>query len=191
MKPKFAFILNGLFIVLSTQFASANSPDHRNIKSSVENTELKIVISSLQTNNLEKVYNQYFALKDALIQGDPDQAAQFARVLIVELDAVQTENTDPKRNALFITQHAEIKAAASAIAGAKKLSLQRTQFSALSDQMYALMKVFKPTYPVYLAHCPMFGDGNGANWISKENAIRNPYYGKRMMTCGKVKETLK
>lgn len=191
MKTKFAFILNGLFLALSTQPVSANTPDHRNIKSSLTGTELEIVITAQQTNSMEKVYDQYFALKDALVRGDADQAAQFARTLMVELDAIQTDHSDPKKNALFITQRAEIKTAASAIAGAKKISIQRTQFSALSDQMYALMKVFKPAYPVYLAHCPMFGDGHGANWISKENTIRNPYYGKRMMTCGKVKETLK
>jgi hypothetical protein len=33
--------------------------------------------------------------------------------------------------------------------------------------------------------------GKGANWLSKENAVKNPYYGSQMLTCGKVVETIK
>jgi hypothetical protein len=37
----------------------------------------------------------------------------------------------------------------------------------------------------------MFNDGKGANWLSKENAIKNPYYGSSMLSCGKTTETIK
>jgi hypothetical protein len=30
-----------------------------------------------------------------------------------------------------------------------------------------------------------------ANWLSKENAVKNPYYGSQMLTCGKTVETIK
>jgi len=30
-----------------------------------------------------------------------------------------------------------------------------------------------------------------AYWLSNETAIKNPYYGSRMLTCGSVKDTLK
>jgi hypothetical protein len=36
----------------------------------------------------------------------------------------------------------------------------------------------------------MAKDGKGAFWISKEKGVKNPYYGKSMLTCGKVTETL-
>jgi hypothetical protein len=29
-----------------------------------------------------------------------------------------------------------------------------------------------------------------ATWLSETNAIKNPYYGKQMLTCGKTTETL-
>jgi len=37
----------------------------------------------------------------------------------------------------------------------------------------------------------MFNNGKGANWLSKEPAIQNPYYGNKMLTCGSVTETIK
>ena len=57
--------------------------------------------------------------------------------------------------------------------------------------MYALIKVSKISEPVYYNNCPMFNDGKGANWLSKESAVKNPYYGSQMMTCGKTVETIK
>jgi hypothetical protein len=30
-----------------------------------------------------------------------------------------------------------------------------------------------------------------AIWLSSENTVKNPYYGKQMLTCGSLQETLK
>ena len=57
--------------------------------------------------------------------------------------------------------------------------------------MYELAKVSKQAVPVYYQRCPMFNNGKGANWLSKESAIKNPYYGNKMLTCGSVTETIK
>jgi len=34
----------------------------------------------------------------------------------------------------------------------------------------------------------MAGDGKGAIWISETKEIKNPYYGKKMLSCGSMKE---
>jgi hypothetical protein len=38
-----------------------------------------------------------------------------------------------------------------------------------------LLKVAKYEMPVYVQFCPMANDGEGANWLSKENAVKNPF----------------
>jgi hypothetical protein len=53
------------------------------------------------------------------------------------------------------------------------------------------MKSIKPDYTIYIDHCPMYNDNKGADWISKESGIKNPYYGAMMLTCGSTKETIK
>jgi len=40
--------------------------------------------------------------------------------------------------------------------------------------------------PLYQQYCPM----KKSYWLSKDAAIKNPYYGKQMLTCGKVSDTL-
>ena len=62
---------------------------------------------------------------------------------------------------------------------------------ALSKNIYELIKVSKSAGTVYYQFCPMANDGKGANWLSKESAIKNPYYGSQMLTCGKTVETIK
>jgi hypothetical protein len=53
--------------------------------------------------------------------------------------------------------------------------------------MASLAKSVKlTTEPIYQAYCPM----KKANWLSNDKAIKNPYYGSAMLTCGKVVETI-
>jgi len=56
--------------------------------------------------------------------------------------------------------------------------------------VYQLLKVSSYEQPVYYQHCPMANGGKGANWLSKENAVKNPYYGSQMLSCGKTVETI-
>jgi hypothetical protein len=36
----------------------------------------------------------------------------------------------------------------------------------------------------------MYNDKKGAIWLSETKEIKNPYYGKKMLTCGNVKEEI-
>ena len=58
--------------------------------------------------------------------------------------------------------------------------------------MINLARDFKPMdSPLYIQHCPMADQEKGADWLSREKEIRNPYFGKSMLTCGEVTDTLK
>ncbi|MFT6782718.1 MAG: Cu(I)/Ag(I) efflux system membrane fusion protein, partial [Saprospiraceae bacterium] len=64
----------------------------------------------------------------------------------------------------------------------------RNQFDFLSQAMINSVKAFgtdEKTY--YVQYCPMAKDNQGADWISTEKLIRNPYFGDKMMKCGSVK----
>ena len=43
--------------------------------------------------------------------------------------------------------------------------------------------------PVYLAFCPMAGDG-GASWLQAGDELLNPYYGAEMLYCGEIKKKI-
>jgi Cu(I)/Ag(I) efflux system membrane fusion protein len=44
---------------------------------------------------------------------------------------------------------------------------------------------------IYVQHCPMADNNKGADWLSTEKEIRNPYFGSSMLTCGEVTSELK
>ncbi len=76
---------------------------------------------------------------------------------------------------------------AAQIAETKDIKHQREHFANLSTNMFALAKALKLSdQPVYQQYCPM----KKTSWLSSEKAIKNPYYGSAMLTCGKVVETI-
>ncbi len=142
-------------------------------------------------NELESVYNSYFNMKDALIRADSKTAAIKAKELVDALNAVKMNVLNTTEHNAFMKFLPDLKTDASKIYETKAIDKQREYFSDLSNKMYEIMKVIKPSSPVYIDYCPMYNDGKGAYWISKESAIKNPYYGSQMMSCGKVKEIIK
>lgn len=75
-------------------------------------------------------------------------------------------------------------------ANAGNIKHQREHFEMLSKDMYDLVKKFGSGEKIYVDFCPMYNDNKGASWLSETKEITNPYLGKKMNTCGEVKEEL-
>lgn len=137
---------------------------------------------------LGPVFDAYFALKDALVASDAKRAAAQANELSSAVKAVPMEGMDADLHAVWM-QVMELLANTSAgIASKSKLEEQRKAFAELTGPMFALVKARPGSTPIYLDHCPMYE--GGADWLSRDKAIRNPFYGAQMMSCGSVKETI-
>jgi len=122
----------------------------------------------------------YYTLKDALVNSNSTTVAASADEFVKVLNDINKEVVkDESRNALLSD--------ATAISQTKDLKVQREKFATLSTNMFALAKTGKlSTEPVYQQYCPM----KKVSWLSNNKAIKNPYYGSAMLTCGSVKETL-
>lgn len=142
-------------------------------------------------NPLSEVYAAYFALKDALIADDGVMARTKAKDLFKAIDNVPMDKMTSTQHTIWMTYMTKLSYDAEHIKGVTETEHQREHFTTLSANLFEVMKVMKPSYTIYYDHCPMYNDGKGANWISKESTIKNPYYGSKMMTCGKTTETLK
>ncbi len=144
-----------------------------------------------QQSLLSGVYNAYFALKDALIKGDGKTAAANAKELYNAVDAVPMDKLPAAQHTVWMKYMKDISYNAEHIKGTTEVDHQREHFAKLSPVMFEVMKAIKADYPVYYDHCPMYNDGKGGDWLSKENGIKNPYYGSQMLTCGSTKEVIK
>ena len=142
-------------------------------------------------NQLKAVFDNYFLVKDALITSDGTNAALATKEFLAAVNNVKMDKLDMEVHIVWMKVLDPIKEGAEHIKNTKDVQIQRNYFTVLSKDIYALIKVAKYETPVYYQFCPMFNDGKGANWLSKENAVKNPYYGSTMLSCGKTVETIK
>jgi hypothetical protein len=143
-----------------------------------------------QINQLQVIFDGYFTIKDALVKTDAAPAQVKATGLLTALNAVKMESLKTDEHMIWMKVEKDLKMDAQHISESKEIDHQRDHFISLSKNMITLIKAAKSSETVYLQHCPMANDGKGADWLSKENVIKNPYYGSVMLTCGKTVETI-
>lgn len=75
---------------------------------------------------------------------------------------------------------------------APDIKSRRSALKPLSDQLINLIRRHgqDAVGNAYVVHCPMALGGKGADWISNEPKVLNPYFGDAMLECGDVTETL-
>ncbi len=151
----------------------------------------KADIDKTTSNDLEQVVKAYLQIKDALF-ADDEATADKAIVLMEEkVNAVSSNKLTGEglsawqnhRN-LYDTKLNEMK-------HIKGLENKRSYFSHISEIMYCTVKSFG-LHPgrLFAIYCPMAFDNKGAYWLSNSREIQNPYMGKKMPTCGEIKEEL-
>ncbi|MEN7550338.1 DUF3347 domain-containing protein [Rapidithrix thailandica] len=123
-------------------------------------------------NQTDKILSAYYALKNALVATDANEAKTAA-------------------GKLAEVSEGEVKTTAEAIANNDDVEVQRASFQELTQKVYDLVKASSDnSNEVYKQFCPMAFDNTGAFWLSAEEEIKNPYFGDKMLKCGKVDETI-
>ena len=157
---------------------------------SMHNQE-NVVETKQEVNQLKTIFESYFALKDALVKSDGKLVSTLAKDVLANINSVKMEKLSSEEHTVWMKVMSSLKSNTEKIAATTIIEKQRVVFMDLSANFYALLKVSKQDYSIYYQNCPMYNDGKGANWLSKENAVKNPYYGSQMLTCGKTIETIK
>lgn len=135
----------------------------------------------------EAILSDYFNLKDALVGDGTKKAAQAATKLVTSLKAfdMASYNKEEQKELADIiedaTEHAE-HIAESAI------DHQREHFKTLSNDIMDMVAITGTKNTLYQQFCPMYDKGSA--WLSKSEEVRNPYYGSRMLKCGKVQKEI-
>ncbi len=137
------------------------------------------------------LYTDYLSVKDALVQSNLTKAQGAGKILSADAGKVNLAGLNPAQHKYVADLLEVIKEDGEHIGKTPELDHQRHHFALLTDEMYTLVKAFKPNVgKVYYDYCPMARAHKGAYWLSKESVIKNPFYGKKMIECGMTKETL-
>lgn len=156
--------------------------DHASSSASTKSADEKTAFAQLA--------NSYFALKDALVKTDAVTAAAQAEAFQAAIKAVDMNKLSHDEHTVWMKVMNKLATDATGITKNKDVAKQRVAFASLSNALYELLKVSKLDGPIYYQHCPMFNEGKGAHWLSKENAVKNPFFGAQMISCGSTVETL-
>ena len=152
----------------------------------------KFKINEKARSALVGLIDTYLALKDALV-GDDLRAATDNAALLQQVSGKLEMSLFENTARAAIKEHKSTSAASiKAIAAASDIADARTHFIGLSKQFTALARSFAPMQETYfIQHCPMADNNKGADWLSREKNINNPYFGKSMLRCGSTIETIK
>lgn len=186
LQPGEEIVVNGTFTVDSAvQLAgkpSMMNPD-MNMQAGKE-------IAEKDKKTLMPLFMNYLQLKDQLVADDFDSAKNTISKLQQNSEAISEENLTKETAENWKNFKPGLQNSIKNMKDAKDISALRENFDELSSVMIGIAKNTNPMPGMYVLHCPMANSNRGADWLSMDSEIRNPYYGKSMLTCGEIKAEL-
>ncbi|SEB18449.1 DUF3347 domain-containing protein [Pedobacter hartonius] len=148
---------------------------------------LSVQYGFAQDKEGQALLSSYYDIKNALVNSDATAAAGKAGDFLKVIGGVDEKSFTGANLTAFKTYQDKLIFDARHISESKDVEHQREHFATFSANFYKLAKAVKLSgQPFYYDYCPMKKN----YWLSASKDIKNPYYGKQMLTCGKVSETI-
>lgn len=142
-----------------------------------------LMSAQAQNKDWNQLLKNYLEVEDALVASNLTDAKNAIAKMQKEIQQLQPDATGKvhQKELKFLAAYLEVAGKADS------LDDIRTRFEKISGSMIALaeQKVFTPE-TLYVVYCPM----KKASWLDDATDVKNPYYGKAMLTCGSVKKTI-
>jgi len=136
---------------------------------------------------LGQLTESYITLKDALVQTDPSAAVAAAMGFSTTLAQVDKTLLTGDAETYWLKKWKNLQKHSEKIAKIGDIEKQRKQFQGVTKLLIPSLQAFGlEGTTIYIQHCPMAFNNRGADWLSTEEQIRNPYFGDKMMKCGSV-----
>lgn len=170
----------------------ANKPSMMNFDQPVE--KIAFVPHELDNNQKQKInaiFKIYFDLKDHLVNDNFETAKSHYLKLIDEWQKTDWKVLPKEVQIPFENLKEQDFLSKNKIDKTHSIEkLRNPLFYDLSNVMIQIIETYTPfEKTVYIQHCPMANKDKGADWLSLEKEIKNPYYGASMLTCGEVTGT--
>jgi len=200
MKNIFLVIVLALVFILNTgaiTIAQEEHQHHNKKDSTVVKTKGDTVSTSRDVNpklaaSIDKMVEHYLNLKNALVNDNSKDAAASGKEFVNTMKTLDKSLLTDEQRKIYEDMEDDAREHAEHIGkNAGKIDHQREHFEILSNDLYDLVKAFGSGQVLYKDFCPMYNDKKGAIWLSEIKEIKNPYYGKKMLNCGSMKEEIK
>lgn len=127
---------------------------------------------SFNNPRMEVVFNNYIDLKDTFVASNAEKVSAIASELILPFTNIGAGDSALK--------------ALETIAKSTAIEEQRTAFVVVTSEIEKLVKDEIASGTIYKQYCPMAFNNTGASWLSTSSDIMNPYFGDKMLRCGRI-----
>ncbi len=151
-----------------------NEPEVKTVETTQEKSKetATSIDASFSDAEIGDVFKQYVQLKTALVNTDAKQASVEASNLLTAMS-----NNDADQEAMKAAQN---------IVESDDVEEQRAAFVVVTTAVEAMLEGAIESGVVYKQYCPMAFNNTGAYWLSESKEIRNPYFGDKMLKCGRI-----
>jgi hypothetical protein len=152
--------------------------------------------------SIQTILDDYYAISEAFVNWDTATVDKNTVMLKASLNNLKIDELKVDTTGIYesvLDPLANAKMAADSILANPAIDNKRVSFNNLSDNLRQIFIVVKyDANKLYWQECPMaFGEDKPGNWLSKTDAVRNPYLGlkhpqykDKMLECGAPKDTL-
>ena len=141
---------------------------------------------------LQPVYVDYLKLKDFLAADNVEDAKKVAVSMQDNLSKINMSIFTGESHTVWMKFSSNLKNTLQHVPHLSSIEEVREKFRQISITMIEMTNTFNPfDKTLYIQYCPMADNDKGADWLSSEKEIKNPYFGKSMLKCGEVTKEIK
>lgn len=175
---KMAMIVLSIILMASCQDKKSKQSVEIDTPSEVKKAEKKtadVADQGFKDGMTGKIWHNYLQIKMALTNNDANTVKDIAGVMAES----------------FSSDREEMKSLAQKISETDNTEKQRELFADFTEKAGPMFEEALSKGTIYKKFCPMAFNNKGAYWYADVEEIKNPYFGDKMLTCGKVEKTIK
>jgi Cu(I)/Ag(I) efflux system membrane fusion protein len=149
-------------------------------------------------SSLTPIVQEYLNLKESLVGEKSEEAGESAKKLAELLKGVNRSGLDDKAKETWTKLSDSMESSLKEIADTREIGAMRKAFDPLSEAFAKVVMGFRHSMkdPLFLYHCPMASNEQGAYWIESGQDVKNPYFGEtpykgqHMLKCAELVEKI-
>src|SRR5208283_1231834 len=149
-------------------------------------------------SSLTPIIQEYLKLKESLVGEETEEAVISAEKMTGLLEGIKSSGLDDKARETWKKLSDSMETNLKEIADAREIEAMRKAFDPLSEAFAKVMMGFRHAMkgPLFLYHCPMASNEQGAYWIESSQEVKNPYFGEtpykgqQMLKCAELVEKI-
>jgi len=185
MKALYSIIVATTIAMAIPQLSKGDSP------SAIQASQSKssFVVPDRFKIGLGKAFAGYLNIQEALAHDEFQKGKISSDSMLGSLKGIRTSGLNSAAKSHWDSSSNLLTKTLQPMASSQDISTLRSHFIDLTPLVVGAIENFgiKPATPVYLFHCPMVN----ANWLQKDKANANPFYGQSMSECGSLVREVK